>query len=123
MNRSLSTSHPVEAPSSSHHRGVMDMQFMFPAGDGTGTDQKFYYRMDMTPPIVKAGWQVDQASNSKDLSFRLNPEYFQSNPRIGKNGAYTTATAPMSTPASTYTLATPTGTTKWNLYDVYDQPV
>jgi hypothetical protein len=103
----------------------MDMQFMFPAGDGTGTDQKFYYRMDMTPPIVKAGWQVDQASNSKDLSFRLNPSYFQSNPRIGANTAYptTAGVAPRGTPASTYTLATPGGTTRWNLYDVYDQPV
>ena len=71
---------------STHHR-VMDKQFQIPSGD----DQKFYYRMDMTPPVLRVGWSTDQAANSKDLSFRMNPSYFQSNPRLGKNTNYPTA--------------------------------
>ena len=70
----------------SHHR-VMDKQFQIPKGD----DQKFYYRMDMTPPVLRVGWSTDQAANSKDLSFRMNPSYFQSNPRLGKNTGYAAA--------------------------------
>jgi hypothetical protein len=59
----------------------MDKQFQIPKGD----DQKFYYRMDMTPPVLRVGWSTDQAANSKDLSFRMNPSYFQSNPRLPKS--------------------------------------
>ena len=90
----------------SHHR-VMDKQFQIPPGD----DQKFYYRMDMTPPVLRVGWSTDQAANSKDLSFRLNPSYFQSNPRLGKNTGYGL-------------VAPVTGGTSgsWYLYDVYDLP-
>jgi hypothetical protein len=39
----------------------------------------------MTPPVLRIGWQTDQAANSKDLSFRVNPAFYQSNPRLGKN--------------------------------------
>ena len=104
MNKALTTSHNVEAPRSSSHR-VMDKQFQMP----DGPDQLFYYRMDMTPPILRAGWQTDQAANSKDLSFRLNPTYFQSNPRIGKNSVQ------VASPASPYVPVTNTGGTKWNV--------
>jgi hypothetical protein len=54
MNRSLSSSKTgLEAPkkATSHHR-VMDKQLQFPEG----LDQKFYYRMDMTPPVLRVGW-------------------------------------------------------------------
>ena len=66
--------------------------------------------MDMTPPVLRVGWSTDQAANSKDLSFRLNPSYFQSNPRLGKNNGYT-AVAP--------TLG---GGADWRLFEVYDLP-
>ena len=80
-----------------HHR-VMDKQFQIPKGD----DQKFYYRMDMTPPVLRVGWSTEQAANSKDLSFRMNPEYFQSNPRLGKNTGYTAAPTTGGTVGSWY---------------------
>ena len=64
----------------------------------------------MTPPIIRIGWQTDQAANSKDLSFRLNPGYFQSNPRIGKNTGYVAAPTVGGVTAS------------WYLADAYDQP-
>jgi hypothetical protein len=57
----------------------MDKQFQIP----DGYNQKLYYRVDMTPPVLRIGWQTDQASNSKDLSFRVNPAFYQSNPRLG----------------------------------------
>jgi hypothetical protein len=69
----------------------MDKQFQIPKGD----DQKFYYRMDM-------GWSTDQAANSKDLSFRMNPSYFQSNPRLGKNTGYAAAPTTGGTVGSWY---------------------
>lgn len=46
-------------------------------------NQKFYFRVDMTPPVLRAGWQTDQSANSKDLTFNFNPATFQSNPRVG----------------------------------------
>jgi len=52
--------------------------------------QKFYFRVDMTPPVLRAGWQTDQSANSKDLTFNFNPATFQSNPRVGPD-----ATAPV----------------------------
>ena len=67
----------------------MDKQFQIP----DGIDQKFYYRMDMTPPVLRIGWQTDQAANSKDLSFRVNPAFYQANPRLGKNPTSLTAVA------------------------------
>ena len=69
MNRALSQSKQSPTVSSPF---VLDKQFQFPEG----LDEKFYYRMDMTPPILRVGWQTDQSANSKDLSFRLNPEYY-----------------------------------------------
>lgn len=41
----------------------------------------------MTPPVLRVGWQTDQSANSKDLTFNFNPASFQSNPRLGVNGA------------------------------------
>ena len=52
--------------------------------------QKSYFRVDMTPPVLRAGWQTDQSANSKDLTFNFNPATFQSNPRVGPD-----ATAPV----------------------------
>ncbi len=57
---------------------VDDKQFQFDSDD-----KKFYWRIDMTPPVLRAGWQTDQSANSKDLTFNFNPKSFQSNPRIG----------------------------------------
>lgn len=85
----------------------MDKQFQIP----DGVDRKFYYRMDMTPPVIRIGWQTDQAANSKDLSFRVNPAFFQTNPRLGKN-----PTAIVSNPV---TVAAATD----KLIDTYDLPV
>ena len=59
---------------------VDDKQFQFPSDE---PDQKFYWRIDMSPPVLRAGWQTDQSANSKDLTFNFNPVSFQSNPRIG----------------------------------------
>jgi hypothetical protein len=70
----------------------------------------------MTPPIIRIGWQTDQAANSKDLSFRLNPGYFQSNPRIGKNTGYVAA------PTVVVAPSTVTQAVDWYLSDAYDQP-
>ena len=57
---------------------VDDKQFQFDSDD-----KKFYWRIDMTPPVLRAGWQTDQSANSKDLTFNFNPKSFQSNPRLG----------------------------------------
>ena len=59
---------------------VDDKQFQFPSDE---PDQKFYWRIDMSPPVLRAGWQTDQSANSKDLTFNFNPAKFQSNPRLG----------------------------------------
>jgi hypothetical protein len=67
---------------------VEDKQFQYP--ESTDMNQKFYYRVDMTPPVLRAGWQTDQSANSKDLTFNYNPASFQSNPRLGPD-----ATAPV----------------------------
>ena len=64
---------------------VEDKQFMIPESG----DQKFYWRVDMSPPVLRAGWQMDQSANSKDLTFNLNPASFQSNPRLGTSAANT----------------------------------
>jgi hypothetical protein len=52
---------------------VDDKQFQFPSDKG---DEKFYWRIDMTPPVLRAGWQIDQSSNSKDLIFDYKPALF-----------------------------------------------
>lgn len=70
---------------------VDDKQFQFESDD-----KKFYWNVDMTPPVLRAGWQTDQSANSKDLTFNFNPKSFQSNPRIG------TSAAPA--PANTFNL-------------------
>ena len=58
---------------------VEDKQFQLP----DDTSKQFYWRVDMTPPVLRVGWQTDQSANSKDLTFNFNPARFQSNPRLG----------------------------------------
>ena len=41
---------------------VLDQQFLI------GNSQ-YYWRLDMTPPVLRVGWQTDQSANSKDLTF------------------------------------------------------
>lgn len=72
---------------------VEDKQFQLPDSG----DQKFYWRVDMTPPVLRVGWQTDQSANSKDLTFNFNAKSFQSNPRLGVNSA-------AGTPANTFNL-------------------
>jgi hypothetical protein len=52
---------------------VDEKQFQFPSDK---PDEKFYWRIDMSPPVLRAGWQTDQSSNSKDLTFNFNPAKF-----------------------------------------------
>jgi len=73
---------------------------------------KTYFRVDMTPPVLRVGWQTDQSANSKDLSFRVNPENYQSNPRLGPP---TTLATPLTNIAVVYNLpyqSTPARCTK-----------
>jgi len=41
---------------------VLDTQFTL------GTTS-YYWRLDMTPPVLRVGWQTDQSANTKDLTF------------------------------------------------------
>ncbi len=67
----LNSEHPeVSSPK------VLDQQFII--GDPT----KAYWRLDMTPPVIRVGWQTDQSANSKDLTFALNPASYRANPRL-----------------------------------------
>jgi hypothetical protein len=54
---------------------VLDQQFQI----GTSS---YYWRLDMTPPIIRVGWQTDQSANSKDLTFSLDNTKYRENPRI-----------------------------------------
>lgn len=38
--------------------------------------------MDMTPPAVKIGWNLEQQANSKELTFAYNPAHFRPNARL-----------------------------------------
>lgn len=80
---SHSTSPKMEVSSSPV---VLDKQFQF----GT-PDQKIYWRTDMTPPVLRAGWQTEQNANSKDLTFNYNPASFRPNLRLGSNTMGTAA--------------------------------
>lgn len=77
---------------------VDDKQFQLPSDTGT---EKFYWRVDMTPPVLRVGWQTDQSANSKDLTFNFNPASFQSNPRLGPNTAAGVAANTFSLPVGT----------------------
>jgi hypothetical protein len=78
---------------------VEDKQFQYP--ESTDMNQKFYYRVDMTPPVLRAGWQTDQSANSKDLTFNYNPASFQSNPRVGPAASPPAAAHLFNEPAGT----------------------
>lgn len=54
---------------------VLDQQFQIGSSS-------FYWRLDMTPPIIRVGWQTDQSANSKDLTFSLENTLYRENPRI-----------------------------------------
>jgi hypothetical protein len=50
-----------QAHTSGHHNlmsapTVDDKQFQLPSD---APDQKFYWRVDMTPPVLRVGWQTD----------------------------------------------------------------
>ena len=51
---------------------VLDTQFILPLTDY----EKFYWRLDMSPPVLRAGWQTDQSANSKDLTFNYKAASF-----------------------------------------------
>jgi hypothetical protein len=70
----LETSGTAEHPQVSSPR-VLDTQFQFGSS-------KYYYKLDMTPPSLKVGWQLDQTANSKDLTFQLNPSSYVNNLRL-----------------------------------------
>lgn len=33
----------------------------------------YYWQIDMTPTVLRIGWQTEQTANSKDLTFAYNP--------------------------------------------------
>jgi hypothetical protein len=53
----------------------MDKQFQL-GGDSA------YWRLDMTPPTLRVGWETDQSANSKELTFNIDPTHFRANPRL-----------------------------------------
>jgi hypothetical protein len=59
---------------------VLDEQFKI----GTSS---YYWRLDMTPPILRVGWQTDQSANSKDLTFSLDNTKYRANPRLADASA------------------------------------
>jgi hypothetical protein len=42
--------------------------------------------MDMTPPVLRMGWQTEQNANSKALNFKLNPANYRTNARVNPTG-------------------------------------
>ena len=54
---------------------VLDQQFQIGSSS-------YYWSLDMTPPILRVGWQTDQSANSKDLTFSLDNTKYRENPRI-----------------------------------------
>jgi len=63
--------HDVEAPQ------VLETQFKFGTSDGN-----YYWLFDMTPPVLRAGWQTQQNANSQSLTWQINPASYAPNPRI-----------------------------------------
>ena len=63
---------------------LMDQQFKFGSSS-------YYWSLDMTPPVLKVGWEIDQGANSQALTWALNPAHYQYNPRLAAKSATNTA--------------------------------
>lgn len=56
-------------------------------------DDSAYWSMDMTPPVLRMGWQTEQNANSKALNFKINPTNYRTNPRLEAAATLYTATS------------------------------